>query len=159
MTPKGRRMLRNISATARLFQQIPWHNPKAKPTELNKDFKSQPPPREEAPCAHVRRASTPTKSKNMGQLHFLKCFSPLLMNTIQVRKRHIDRGYPLDSKMGRQPMLTPKMQQHLEKKDTSFSSKTRPICKTPFNRPETPTTLPPTGRRDKKDVTYYRSSC
>lgn len=26
------------------FQQIPWHNPLAKPTELYKDFRSQLPP-------------------------------------------------------------------------------------------------------------------
>lgn len=66
------------------FQLIPWHNPKAKPTELNKDSKSQPPPREKAAHAHVtgrRRVSAPTESKNMGQLLFLKHFSPLMMNT------------------------------------------------------------------------------
>lgn len=51
-------------------QQIPWHHPKAKCTALNKDFNSQLHPREEVPPAHLigRTVSTPTKSKNMGQL-------------------------------------------------------------------------------------------
>lgn len=136
------------------FQQIPWHNPKAKPTELNKDFKSQAPPREEAPPAHLRgECLFPPKARTW--LNFFKCSSPLMMNTTQIRRRHIDHGFPLDSKMGRQPMLTPKMQHQSLGGHSSFMSKARSICKT-RNSHHNPSS---TDRRDKKEVTYYRSSC
>lgn len=58
------------------FQLIPWHNPKAKPTELNKDFKSQPPPREKAAHAHVtsRRSLLPPKARTWVNFFFSSVF-------------------------------------------------------------------------------------
>lgn len=164
MTLKGRRMLRNTSVTGRLFLSNRFHGIILKPSPLNSIRTSKVNHLLEK-MLHVLlrqvKGECLLQRKARTLVSLSKCFSPLMMNTTHVRKRHTDCGYPLNSEMDRQSMLTPKMQQHSlgGGGHFSFTSKTRPICKTPFNRPETPTTPPLTDRRDKKEVTYYRSSC